>query len=95
MRCFVTNATKSCGVYRDKAERQKCGFCDRKFAGLAYTFVKLQRPPPEMRIFSPIVSAWSISATFRPRCPARAAQNSPAAPAPIMIASKCGVVVMA
>jgi diguanylate cyclase (GGDEF)-like protein len=32
--------------------------------------VKLQRPPPEMRIFSATFSAWSISSTRRPRWPA-------------------------
>src|SRR5436190_8522845 len=50
-------------------------------------FVKLQRPRPEMRIFSAIFSAWSSSRTRTPSWPARAAQNSPAAPAPTTTAS--------
>jgi hypothetical protein len=44
--------------------------------------VKLQRPPPEIRIFLPARSARSSTATRRPRFPASEAQNSPAAPAP-------------
>src|SRR5712671_3525949 len=44
--------------------------------------VKLHRPPPEIRIFLPARSARSSTATRRPRFPASAAQNSPAAPAP-------------
>src|SRR5262245_7996485 len=50
-------------------------------------FVKLQRPPPEMRIFSAIFSLWSTSSTRSPRWPATPAQKSPAAPAPTMTAS--------
>jgi hypothetical protein len=50
------SATKSRGVYRANAERQKSGFCERKFADEALMLVKLQRPPPEMRIFSPSLS---------------------------------------
>src|SRR6266568_2796173 len=44
--------------------------------------VKLQRPPPEIRIFFPIRSACSSTATRRPRLPASMAQSSPAAPPP-------------
>ena len=44
--------------------------------------VKLQRPPPEMRIFSATLAAWSSSSTRSPRWPAMPAQNRPAAPAP-------------
>src|ERR1700722_1425452 len=44
--------------------------------------VKLQRPPPEIRIFLPARLARSITATLRPRLPASAAHISPAAPAP-------------
>src|SRR6266568_762476 len=50
-------------------------------------FVKLQRPPPEIRIFLPARSARSSTATLRPRLPASAAQNRPAAPAPRTMAS--------
>src|SRR6266851_8612547 len=49
--------------------------------------VKLQRPPPEIRIFLPARSARSMSATRRPRLAASIAHISPAAPAPIMRAS--------
>ena len=54
-----TKATKSCGRYRASADLQKCGLPDRKFLGDAWILVKLQRPPPEMRIFSPGARAWS------------------------------------
>src|SRR5579883_1078336 len=50
--------------------------------------VKLQRPPPEMRIFLPGRSACSSTATRRPRLPVSIAHINPAAPAPITIASK-------
>src|ERR1700758_3405098 len=50
--------------------------------------VKLQRPPPEMRIFLPMRSACSRTATRRPRLPASMAQKRPAAPAPRMRTSK-------
>ena len=78
---------KSFGVYRARAERQKCGLAERKFAGPTSMLVKLQRPPPEMRIFSPIRVAWSINTTRRPRCPASAAHSMPAAPAPMIATS--------
>lgn len=32
---------------------QKRGLSERKFFGVVWMLVKLQRPPPEMRIFSP------------------------------------------
>jgi len=50
--------------------------------------VKLQRPPPEMRIFSAICSAWSRRTTEQPSWPQIAAQCSPAAPAPTIATSK-------
>jgi hypothetical protein len=49
--------------------------------------VKLQRPPPEIRIFLPAFSAWSSTSTRAPPCAAAAAAISPAPPAPRMIAS--------
>lgn len=58
-----------------------------KFSGLQRRFVKLQRPPPEIRIFFPIFSARSSKATRRPRFPASMAHIIPAAPAPRMITS--------
>src|ERR1700746_3290272 len=50
--------------------------------------VKLQRPPPEIRIFFPTRSARSSTATRRPRLPASAGQKRPAAPAPRTTTSK-------
>src|SRR5262249_26716577 len=58
-------------------------------------FVKLQRPPPEMRIFFPIFSALSSTATRRPRFPASIAHINPAAPAPNIIASNFRLIVEA
>ena len=58
-----------------------------KLAGAALRLVKLQRPPPEMRIFSPGVAAWSTTSTERPRLPASTAHIIPAAPAPITTTS--------
>src|SRR6185369_350235 len=87
-----TRAMKSCGVKRESAERQNAGFSPRKCLcgarGSRSRLVKLQRPPPEMRIFSATLSLWSTSSTFNPDCPARPAQNSPAAPAPMTATSK-------
>src|SRR6185312_7535353 len=67
---------------------QKCGFCDRKFFGLAWILVKLQRPPPEMRIFWPAGFAWSMTSTVRPRFAASSAHSMPAVPAPTITTSK-------
>src|ERR1700676_2376775 len=53
--------------------------------------VKLQRPPPEIRIFLPMRSARSITAARRPRLPASIAQISPAAPAPTITVSNASV----
>jgi hypothetical protein len=53
-----------------------------------WILVKLQRPPPEMRIFSPGALAWSMTSTRRPRLPASMAHIMPAAPAP-MITTSC------
>ncbi len=78
---------KSAGVYRLRADMQKLGFCDRKFAAEAWMLVKLHRPPPEMRIFSPAALAWSMTSTRRPRLPASMAHIMPAAPAPITMTS--------
>src|SRR4051794_18460008 len=87
MWCFSTSAMKSAGVYRANADLQKCGLDDRKFSGPQWRFVKLHRPPPEIRIFFPARSACSSSATRRPRLPASMAHINPAAPAPRTIAS--------
>ena len=87
MRCFLTNSMKSCGVYLASADLQKCGLFEMKFSGLTSRFVKLQRPPPEIKIFRPTCALCSTTKTRRPRFPASMAQKSPAAPAPIMIES--------
>ncbi len=50
-------------------------------------FVKLQRPPPEIRILAPALSVCSSSRTLRPRWPAVSAHIRPAAPAPMTITS--------
>src|SRR5215468_7245036 len=73
---------KSLGVYLARADFAKCGFAEKKFSGVQWMFVKLQRPPPEIRIFFPILSARSRTATRQPRFPASIAHSNPAAPAP-------------
>ena len=65
----------------------KCGFSEIKFPGPLCRFVKLHRPPPEIRIFRPTCPLCSSSATRRPRWPATAAHINPAAPAPKTITS--------
>src|ERR1019366_6957796 len=84
MRCFSTRAMKSCGVKRASADLAKWGLAERKFSGAALMLVKLQRPPPEMRIFLPGRSACSRTRVRRPRRPASIAHMRPAAPAPRM-----------
>lgn len=79
---------KSCWVNRFSADRAKRGFSLRKFAPLVPRLVKLQRPPPEMRIFSPGARAWSMTRTRRPRLPASMAHIMPAAPAPTIRTSR-------
>src|SRR3546814_9241253 len=75
-------------VWLCSAETQKRGFCDRKFGGEQCRLVKLQRPPPEMRIFSAGLADFSSSRTERPRRPASIAAIRPAAPATRMTTSK-------
>jgi tryptophan synthase alpha chain len=58
-----------------------------KLPAVQWIFVKLQRPPPEIRIFFPIFSALSMTATRRPRFPASTAHINPAAPPPSTTAS--------
>ena len=79
---------KSHCVKRRRAETQKCGLSDKKRSGATPRLVKLQRPPPDIRILAPALSVCSRSKTFRPRCPAVSAHIRPAAPAPRMMASK-------
>src|SRR6202050_3462851 len=79
---------KSVGEYRASADLAKCGLAEMKFSGLQCRLVKLQRPPPEIRIFLPQRSACSSTATRRPRLPASMAHIRPAAPPPRTITSK-------
>ena len=67
---------------RFRAEVAKRGFSPSMACTPAPRLVKLHRPPPEMRIFSPGARAWSITSTRRPRRPASMAHIMPAAPAP-------------
>jgi hypothetical protein len=48
-----TRAMKSHWVKRFSADRAKRGLRDRNRSGAIPRLVKLHRPPPEMRIFSP------------------------------------------
>src|SRR5262245_19291494 len=50
-------------------------------------FVKLQRPPPEIKILRPISALCSSTTARRPRLPASIAHISPAAPPPITATS--------
>src|SRR3954452_22698763 len=79
---------KSHGVYRARADLQKCGFCEEKLAGSVKVLVKLQRPPPDIRIFLPALLEWSMSSTWRPRAAAVRAHSRPAAPAPMITTSE-------
>ena len=58
-----------------------------KFSGPQCRFVKLHRPPPEIRIFRPGCPLCSSRTTRFPRRPAVAAHINPAAPAPKTITS--------
>src|SRR5690348_1408306 len=78
---------KSCGLYRANADLAKCGLRERKFSGVVCRFVKLQRPPPEIRILRPTCRLRSSTTARRPRLPASIAHISPAAPAPMITAS--------
>jgi hypothetical protein len=90
MPCASTSAMKCSGRKRASADLQKCGLADRKFAGVVPVLVKLQRPPPDIRIFLPQRLACSTTRTRRPRRPAVSAQNRPAAPPPITSTSVVG-----
>ena len=90
MPCRSTSRMKSAGRACNgpvRADLQKSGLLERNFSGVGWRFVKLQRPPPEMRIFLPGRSACSSTTTRRPRLPASMAHMSPAAPAPRTITS--------
>src|SRR3546814_16522430 len=80
---------KSPCEWRARADLQKCGFAERWFPALVCRLVKLQRPPPDIRIFLPTRLALSITSTRRPRAPAVAAHIRPAAPPPTTITSNC------
>src|ERR1022692_3459513 len=80
-------AMKSRGVYRASADLAKCGLWETKFSAVVCRLVKLQRPPPEIRILRAIRGLCSSTTTRRPRLPASMAHISPAAPAPTTTAS--------
>src|SRR6266851_10116015 len=65
-----------------------------KRSGVTSRLVKLQRPPPEIRIFAPALSPRSISRTRLPRRPAVIAHIRPAAPAPRTTTSKASISTM-
>src|ERR1700691_1746974 len=79
---------KSAEVYRASADLAKCGLAEMKSSGRQCRLVKLQRPPPEIRIFLPQRSECSSTATRRPRLPASMAHMRPAAPPPRIRTSK-------
>ena len=87
MPCFLTSAMKSSGANCASADLQKCGFSEMKWSWSVTVFVKLHRPPPEIRIFSPIFRFRSSTRTDLPRLPASIAHMSPAAPAPSIMTS--------
>jgi hypothetical protein len=64
-----------------------------KSAAVTVSLVTLQRPPPEMRIFLPILAAPSRTTTRRapPRSAARMAALRPAAPAPTTATSTSAI----
>ena len=66
---------------------QKSGLAERKHSGSIFRLVKLQRPPPDIRIFLPTLFARSSTNTRRPRFPAVIAHINPAAPPPMIITS--------
>ncbi len=76
-------------VWREscKALLAKWGLPEMKFAAETDRLVKLQRPPPEIRILAPGCAECSMTSTRLPRRPAVAAANNPAAPAPMTIES--------
>lgn len=78
---------KSAGVYVASDDFAKCGLAEIKFSGWQCRLVKLQRPPPEIRIFFPMRPARSRTTTCRPCFPASIAHISPAAPPPRMTTS--------
>lgn len=55
-------------------------------------FVRLQRVPPDIRIFTPGRRFFSSKITFRPRSAAVMAAKRPAAPPPMMMQSKISLV---
>jgi len=77
----------SCGVKRERADLAKCGFDETKWVPSEKRFVKLQAPPPEIRILFPMVPVCSSRTTDRPRFPHSTAQKRPAAPAPMITTS--------
>jgi 16S rRNA (guanine(527)-N(7))-methyltransferase RsmG len=91
---FLEEALSSCNL-KARAEILNRQFEELQKPSAAYVLCraldkftqKLQRPPPEIKIFRPTCALCSTTKTRRPRFPASAAQKSPAAPAPMTIAS--------
>src|SRR3984893_4737487 len=95
MQWRATRDTKSACVWRPSADLQKSGLRDRKRSGALWRLVKLQRPPPEIRILAPTRSVCSSSSPLRPRCLAVRAHIKPAAPAPrTMTSNACAAAVI-
>ena len=74
-------------MYLDRADLQKWGFCDKKLSNSMEVFVKLHFPPPDMRIFLPILLDFSTTKTDLFLEAAVIAAIRPAAPAPRIITS--------
>ncbi len=74
-------------MYLDRADLQKWGFCDIKLSNSMEVFVKLHFPPPDMRIFFPILLDFSTTKTDLFLEAAVIAAIRPAAPAPRTITS--------
>ena len=73
---------KSQAVYLESADLQKCSLLERKFSNSKSVFVKLQRPPPDIRIFFPTLFDLSMTNTLFFLEAAVIAAMRPAAPAP-------------
>ena len=69
-------------MYLERADLQKCLFLERKLSNSKSVFVKLQRPPPDIRIFFPTLLDLSITNTLFFLEAAVIAAIRPAAPAP-------------
>src|SRR3546814_19624352 len=80
------------GGRRASREWRYCGLAEGKFSGPVPVLVKLQRPPPDIRIILPGLLACSTTSTRRPRRPAVIAHITPAAPAPTTTAPNASAI---